>query len=165
MGRRVKRSEYGQQLREKQKVKCSYGMMEKQFHNLFVAADKAKGVTADNFFKALELRLDNVVFRMGLGRSRSEARQLVRHNHVLVNGKRLNIPSAKMKIGDEISIKEKSRANTSFELAGELYSKRVALPWFEVDHTKLSGKLTADPTRDDIQMVVKDRLIVELYSK
>jgi len=165
MGRRVKKSEYGLQLREKQKVKCSYGLLEKQFHNQFVAADKAKGVTSENFFRGLELRLDNVVYRMGFGRSRNESRQLVRHNHIHVNGKRLNIPSAKVKIGDEVTVKDKSRTMVGFELAAELYGKRVPLPWFDVDHTKLSGKVTANPTRDDIQMAVKDRLIVELYSK
>ncbi|MEZ4740943.1 MAG: 30S ribosomal protein S4 [Bdellovibrionota bacterium] len=147
VGRRIKKSEYGLQLREKQKVKYSYGLLEKQFRNQFFAADKAKGVTADTFFRGLELRLDNVVYRMGFGRSRNEARQLVRHNHIYVNGKKLNIPSAKVKVGDEITVKEKSRSMSGFELATELYGKRVPLPWFEVDHSKLTGKVTQSNER------------------
>lgn len=160
-----KLSEYGMQLREKQKVRRVYGLMEKQFRNAFSKANTAKGVTAENFFRSLELRLDNVVFRMGFARSRNESRQIVSHNHILVNGKRVNIPSALVKVGDEVSVTSKSHAAPMFALAGELYSKRVALPWFNVDHSKFSGKITANPTRDDIQMAVRDRLIVELYNK
>ena len=160
--RRGKQTEYGNQLREKQKVKRVYGMMEKQFRSLFASSDKRKGITSENFFNSLELRLDNVVYRMGFARSRNEARQLVSHKHILVNGKRCNIPSAVVSVGDEVTVKEKSRTNTGRELSAELYGKRVALPWFDVDHTKLSGKITAQPTREDIQLAVKDRLIVEL---
>lgn len=162
---RRKLTEYGRQLREKQKVKRTYGMMENQFLRLFKAADKKKGVTSDTFFSSLELRLDNVVYRMGFARSRNEARQVVSHNHVLVNGKRMNVPSASMKVGDEISIKEKSQPMALFTDAAEQVSKRVALPWVEVDNKKFVGKITANPTREDIQMAVQDRLIVELYNK
>jgi small subunit ribosomal protein S4 len=158
-------SEFATQLREKQKVRRTYGLMEKQFRNTFTKASKAKGVTSENFFKALELRLDNVVFRMGFARSRNESRQIVSHNHVLVNGKRVNVASALVKVGEEVSITAKSHAAPMFGLASELYSKRVALPWFNVDHSKFSGKITGNPTRDDIQMAVRDRLIVELYNK
>lgn len=164
-GKRAKISEYGTQLREKQKVRRSYGLMEKQFRSLFEAASNKKGVTSETFFRSLELRLDNVVYRMGFARSRNEARQLVRHNHILVNGKRLNIPSASIKVGDEISIPEKSQKIKTFESAKEVYASRVPLNWFEVDHSKFSGKIVSAPNREDIQMPVTDRLIVELYSK
>lgn len=163
--KRTKSSEYGIQLREKQKVKRTYGMTEKPFKNLFDQAFKEKGITSDKFFNKLERRLDNVVFRMGFAASRQEAKQVVRHNHILVNGKRLNIPSASMRVGDEISLAEKSKTKETFKRAEELYQKRPTLPWIEVDHSKNIGKITAEPTRDDIGMAVKDRLIVELYSK
>jgi small subunit ribosomal protein S4 len=164
-GRRAKVSEYGSQLREKQKVRRSYGLMENQFRTMFQAAAKKRGVTAEIFFKDLELRLDNVVFRMGFARSRNEARQVVRHSHILVNGKRCNIPSATMSVGDEITLKPKSQSSAMFGLAAELFSKRPALQWLEVDHSKFSGKVSGLPTMEDIQMPVKERLIVELYSK
>ena len=163
--RRTKISEFGMQLREKQKVRRTYGLLEKQFRNLFQASAKQRGVTAEIFFRNLELRLDNVCYRMGYGRSRNEARQVVRHNHILVNGKRCNIPSKRVKVGDEITLAPKSQSSAMFKLAGELYEKRAALSWFEVDHGKHTGKITALPTRDDIQMPVTERLIVELYSK
>jgi len=163
--RRAKLSEYGVQLREKQKVRRVYGMLEGQFKRLFQASEKKRGVTSEIFFRNLELRLDNVVFRMGLARSRSEARQVVKHNHVFVNGKRCNVPSLTVKVGDEISVKESSREKPSFVASAELYKRRLPLNWFEVDHTKFSGKVVAEPQRDDIQLAVTDRLIVELYSK
>ena len=163
--RRSKTSEYCGQLREKQKVRRAYGLLERQFRNEFARSAQERGVTAELFFRKLETRLDNVVFRMGFARSRNEARQVVRHNHILINGKRCNIPSAKVKVGDEVSVSSKSQKSAMFGLASELYGKRAALPWFEVDHSKFTGKITALPTRDDIQMPVKERLIVELYSK
>ena len=163
--KRGKLSEFGTQLREKQKVKRIYGMLEKQFRNTFKRSAAERGVTSDIFYRNLELRLDNVVFRMGFARSRSEARQVVRHNHVLVNGKRCNIPSALMKVNDVISLSEGSHKVVGFGLAAELYAKRAALPWFSVDHSKHAGKIVANPTRDDVHMPVKERLIVELYSK
>lgn len=163
--RRAKISEYGGQLREKQKVRRVYGMLEGQFRRLFQASAKTKGVTSEVFFKNLELRLDNVVFRMGLARSRSEARQVVKHNHILVNGKRCNVPSLAVRVGDEISVKESSREIVGFAASAELYKRRMPLTWFEVDHSKFSGKVVSDPQREDIQLAVTDRLIVELYSK
>ena len=163
--RRAKLSEYGSQLREKQKVRRVYGMLEKQFRSTFQAAASKRGVTAEIFFNDLELRLDNVVYRMGFARSRNEARQVVRHNHVLVNGKRVNIPSARASVGDEITIAPKSQQKAQFKLSSELFEKRSALPWIEVDHSKFVGKVSAMPTRDDIQLPVRERLIVELYSK
>lgn len=163
--RRSKLSEYGSQLREKQKVRRLYGLMEKPFRNLFAQSNKEKGVTSENFFRKLELRLDNVVYRMGYARSRQEARQVVRHNHILLNGKRCNIPSARLKVGDEVSLKEKSKEKAIFIDADALYQKRPSLPWFEVDRSKNIGKITAEPTRDDIGFAVKERLLVELYSK
>src|SRR6185312_11546347 len=163
--RRSKLSEYGGQLREKQKVKRVYGMLEKQFRLTFKRSVAERGVTSDIFFRNLETRLDNVVYRMGFARSRNEARQVVRHNHVLVNGHRCNIPSASMKVGDTISIAEKSAKKAQFQLSSELFGKRAALPWFSVDHAKGTGKMVANPTRDDIHLPVKERLIVELYSK
>ncbi len=163
--RRAKLSEYGSQLREKQKVKRVYGLLEKQFRLSFQRSAEERGVTAEIFFRNLETRLDNVVFRMGFARSRSEARQVVRHNHVLVNGARCNIPSALLKVGDELSLAPKSSKQAKFQLASELQSKRAALAWFQVDHSKHSGKIVSNPTRDDIHLPVKERLIVELYSK
>lgn len=163
--KRGKLSEFASQLREKQKVKRIYGMLEKQFRNTFKKAVAERGVTSDIFFRNLELRLDNVVFRMGFARSRNEARQVVRHNHILVNGKRCNIPSARMKINDEISLAPKSHKSSGVTLAADLFAKRAALPWFSVDHAKHAGKVVAHPTRDDVHMPVKERLIVELYSK
>ena len=163
--RRTKLSEYGSQLREKQKVRRAYGLLEKQFYSTFEQAARKRGVTAELFFRDLELRLDNVVFRMGFARSRNESRQVVRHNHILVNGRRCNIPSAKIGVGDEVSLVSSSIKKGQFNLAAEHFAKRPALPWVEVDHTKFAGKVKSLPTRDDIQLPVKERLIVELYSK
>ena len=163
--RRSKISEYGTQLREKQKVRRVYGMLEGQFKRLFQDSEKKRGVTSEIFFQNLELRLDNVVYRMGLARSRSEARQIVKHNHIIVNGKRCNVPSLAVKVGDEVAVKEGSREKTNFALSAELFKRRLPLSWFEVDHTKYAGKVVAQPQRDDIQLAVTDRLIVELYSK
>jgi len=163
--RRSKVSEYGSQLREKQKVKRVYGMLERQFRLTFAKSSAERGVTSEIFFRNLETRLDNVVYRMGFARSRNEARQVIRHNHLLVNGKRCNIPSARLKVGDEVALAAKSVKKGQFQLAAELQARRAALPWFQVDHSKSSGKILANPTRDDIHLPVKERLIVELYSK
>jgi small subunit ribosomal protein S4 len=160
-----KLSEFGQQLREKQKVKRVYGMQERQFRLTFQKAVKQRGVTSDLFFRRLELRLDNVLFRMGFARSRNEARQLVRHSHVMVNGRRSNIPSHTLALGDVVTIANKSQKAALFTLASELHSKRAQVPWVNVDHTKFEGKIVAEPQRDDLQLNVKERLIVELYSK
>jgi small subunit ribosomal protein S4 len=163
--RRSKLSEFGGQLREKQKVKRVYGMLEKQFRLTFQKSIAERGVTSDIFFRNLEMRLDNVVYRMGFARSRSEARQTVRHNHIMVNGKRCNIPSATMKVGDEVTVAGKSAKQGKFQASAELHARRATLPWFQVDHARGSGKVTAAPTREDVHLPVKERLIVELYSK
>lgn len=163
--RRTKTSEYGGQLREKQKVKRVYGMTERPFKNLFEKASFEKGITSEKFFNYLEKRLDNVVFRMGFAASRQAAKQVIRHNHILVNGRRLNIPSAILKVGDVINVVEKSVNGEAVKNGKLLYEKRPTLPWLEVDHGKNTGKITTEPQRDDIGMAVKERLIVELYSK
>lgn len=139
--------------------------MENQFRSTFDAASKKQGVTSEIFFSNLELRLDNVVYRMGFARSRQEAKQIVRHNHIRVNGKKLNIPSCTLRVGDEVSLAPKSEKHARFADSADLYTKRPALPWIDVDHTKHVGKVVGVPTRDDIQLNVKERLIVELYSK
>ncbi|MBP9708555.1 MAG: 30S ribosomal protein S4 [Oligoflexales bacterium] len=163
--RKSKLSEYGTQLREKQKVRRVYGVLERQFRKFFKEAERIRGVTSEIFFRNLELRADNVVFRMGFARSRQEARQIVRHNHILVNGKRMNIPSARIEVGDSVTICPKSQNMALFKLAEEHYKKRPVLNWLNVDAPKFAGKVVAAPTRDDIQLAVKERLIVELYSK
>jgi small subunit ribosomal protein S4 len=163
--RRSKLSEYGTQLREKQKVKRVYGVLERQFRIFFRRSVAERGVTSDIFFRRLELRLDNVVYRMGYARSRNEARQVVSHNHILINGKRCNIPSAQVRVGDEVSLAPKSQKRPQFASAAELYGKRATLAWFSVDHGKGTGKIVQNPSRDDIHLPVKERLIVELYSK
>lgn len=163
--RRAKSSEYGVQLREKQKVRRTYGLMETPFRNQFQKAATERGITADLFFQRLEMRLDNVVYRMGFARSRQEGKQIVRHNHILVNGKRVNIPSVVLRAGDTVAVTTKSKQMGTFAMAQETYKKRPLLPWLEVDGTQLSGKVIALPQRADIQMNVKERLVVELYSK
>lgn len=163
--RRGKLSEFGQQMREKQKVKRAYGILERPFRNIFAKAVKERGVTSEIFFRRLELRLDNVVFRMGFARSRQEAKQVVRHNHINVNGRRVNISSAVLKVGDEVRLSEKSAEKGMFQSADALYQKRPALRWVQVDHAKHVGKIIAEPQRDDIGLAVKERMIVELYSK
>ena len=163
--KRGKLSEFGQQLREKQKVRRVYGLTEKTMRNTFEKASADRGITPDVFFRKLEQRLDNVVYRMGFARSRTEARQIVRHNHILVNGKRVNIPSAAVDTGDLVAVSEKSRTMPVFTLAADLFSKRAAIRWLDVDHKGLTGKVTAVPTREDIHLNVKERMIVELYSK
>ena len=164
-GKRGKMSEYSTQLREKQKVKRVYGMGEKAFRTQFDLSVKKRGVTSELFFESLELRLDNVVYRMGFARSRSEARQLVRHNHILVNGRRCNIPSARSSVGDVVAVAVKSHEIPGVQRSSEVFQERVPLQWVEVDHTKHEGKVIKAPTREDIQLLVKERLIVELYSK
>lgn len=163
--KRGKLSEFGLQLREKQKVRRVYGIFERPFRNIFKRAVKQRGVTSEIFFQNLELRLDNVVFRMGFATSRQDAKQVVRHNHILVNGERVNIPSATLSVGDEVSVVPRSVKVGRFTIAGDLYTKRPTLPWFQVDHSKFTGKVVALPKRDDIQLNVKERLIVELYNK
>ena len=161
---RKKVSEYGQQLREKQKVKRIYGVQEGQFRSYYEKADRMKGITGENMLSLLERRLDNVIYRMGIGVSRAQARQLVNHGHFLVNGRKVNIPSYIIKVGDVVTVKESKNSNKFFE---ELKaSKGGNLPkWLEFDNAKLEGKILALPERDDIDSQISEHMIVELYSK
>ena len=161
-----KMSEYGLQLREKQKAKFIYGVLEKPFRNNFERAKKMKNGTAgENLLIILELRLDNVLFRMGYGRTRKEARQIVDHKHVLVNGKRVNIPSYQVKAGDVIEIAEKYKSAQRYKDILEVTDGRLVPAWLEADHNNLSGTVKEVPTRDMIDVPVNEMLIVELYSK
>jgi len=162
---RKRLSEYGQQLREKQKAKRIYGVLESQFRKYFDIADRTPGITGENLLKQLELRLDNVVFRMGLGRSRTEARQVVRHNLVTVNGKKVNIPSYQVKVGDVVQVREKSRSMDRFKEILAVTDRRAIPEWMHSDHTELKGVINAIPTREQIPTDVRETLIVELYSK
>ena len=162
---RKKVTEYATQLREKQKAKRIYGVSEKQFHMYYVEADRRKGVTGENMLSLLERRLDNVVFRLGFGVSRSQARQLVNHAHITVNGKKVNIPSYIVKAGDVIAVKENKVNNTFFKELKERKPNGVIPKWLEADMENLSGKVIALPVREDIGMDIREQLIVELYSK
>ena len=161
-----KMSEYGLQLREKQKAKFIYGVLEKPFRNNFERAKKMKNGTAgENLLIILELRLDNVLFRLGYGRTRREARQIVDHKHVLVNGKRVNIPSYQVKAGDVIEIAEKYKSAQRYKDILEVTDGRLVPAWLEADHNNLSGTVKEMPSRDMIDVPVNEMLIVELYSK
>ncbi|KSV59633.1 30S ribosomal protein S4 [Acetivibrio ethanolgignens] len=161
-----KMSEYGLQLREKQKAKFIYGVLEKPFRNNFAKAQKLKyGTTGENLMILLELRLDNVLFRLGFARTRKEARQIVDHKHVLVNGKQINIPSYEVKAGDVIEIKEKFKSAQRYKDILEVTGGRLVPGWLEADQEKLSGVVKEIPTRDQIDVPVNEVLIVELYSK
>ena len=162
---RKKQSEYGLQLREKQKAKRIYGVLETQFHNYFEKASKQKGITGENLLRLLEIRLDNVVYRAGFGRSRTEARQVVRHNHIEVNGKKVNIPSYQVKVGDVITVKEQSKGIQRFKDIFETTSSRTAPQWMDVNFDQCQITVTALPARDQIDIPVEETLIVELYSK
>ncbi|MBE6030694.1 MAG: 30S ribosomal protein S4 [Clostridiales bacterium] len=160
---RKKMSDYGTQLREKQKTKRFYGLQETQFRNLFDKAARKKGMTGENLLILLESRLDNVVFRLGFASSRKEARQLVTHSHFTVNGKKVNIPSYEVKAGDVIKVKEKSTNSPKFK---EVKEMSITVPsWLTVDVEKLEGKVVTLPTRSEIDTPVAEHLIVELYSK
>ncbi len=159
-------SEYGQQLREKQKAKFIYGMLEQPFRNLFARAQKMKtGTAGENLMTLLELRLDNVMFRLGYGRTRKEARQIVDHKHVLVNGKCVNIPSYTLKAGDKIEIKEKFKNTQRYKDIFEVTDGRTVPAWLEANHEAFTGVVKEIPTRDQIDVPVNEVLIVELYSK
>ncbi|MBC7958762.1 MAG: 30S ribosomal protein S4 [Vallitaleaceae bacterium] len=162
---RIKLSEYGMQLREKQKAKRIYGVLETQFRNYFEEADRQKGITGDNLLITLETRLDNVAYKAGLGRSRTEARQIIRHNHTLVNGKRVNIPSYLVKAGDVLTIKEKSHGIQRFKDIFESTGSRPVAEWLDVDLENYVVKVVSIPTREQITVPVLETLIVELYSK
>lgn len=158
-------SEYGLQLREKQKAKFIYGVLEKPFRNYFKRAEKMNGMTGDNLMTLLELRLDNVIFRLGFARTRKEARQIVDHKHVLVNGKAVNIPSYLIKAGDTIEIKEKSKSSQRYKDILDATAGRVVPEWLEADSENLKGAVKSLPTRAAIDVPVDEMLIVELYSK
>lgn len=162
---RKKLSEYGLQLREKQKVRRFYGVLESQFAKYFEMANKQKGITGENLLAILETRLDNVVYRLGFGSSRAESRQLVVHGHFEVNGKKVNIPSYLIKVGEVIAIKEKSRGSEKIKAVIEANSGRVVPKWLDVNKDTLEGKVIAYPQRDDIDLETEEHLIVELYSK
>jgi small subunit ribosomal protein S4 len=161
-----KTSEYGLQLREKQKAKFIYGVLEKPFRNMFANAQKMKvGTAGENLMTLLELRLDNVVYRMGYGRTRKEARQIVDHKHILVNGKGVNVPSYSLKAGDTIEIKEKFKNTQRYKDILEVTDGRTIPAWLEANHEALTGVVKEIPTRDKIDVPVDEVLIVELYSK
>ena len=157
--------EYGLQLREKQTARRYYGVQEKQFLHYYELADKKEGVTGENLLTILECRLDNIVYRMGLASSRKEARQLVRHAHFTLNGKKVDIPSIICKTGDVIALKDKSRASDKFKALAELMETAVTPKWLEVSTSDLSAKVIALPKREDIDFPFEEQLIVELYSK
>ena len=162
-GRKI--SEYGMQLREKQKAKFIYGVLEKPFRNYYTRAKKMRGMVGENLMVLLELRLDNVLFRAGLGRTRMETRQIVDHKHVLVNGKCVNIPSYTVKPGDKIEIKEKVKGYQRYKDVLETTEGRLIPDWLEADHETLTGTVKEIPTREQIDVPVNEVLIVELYSK
>ncbi len=163
--RRAKISEYGQQLREKQKIKYYYGVLEKQFRRFFKEANRQEGSTGENLIKLLERRLDNVVYRMGFASTRRFARQLVTHGHILVNGKKVTIPSYIVKEGDRIEIREKSKNNPQIQRSLELTNQTGIAPWVDVDKEKMVGVFTRIPEREEVNIPVDERLVVELYSK
>ena len=156
-------TEYGLQLREKQKVKRAYGILEKQFRRYYEEAVRMKGVTGENMLSLIERRLDNVVYRMGIGASRSECRQIVNHGQITVNGRTVNIPSFIVKVGDIIAIKENKK---ELEMFKQLKDIKIVMPkWLEFDAQALTGKVLALPTREDIDLGIKEHLIIELYSR
>ena len=158
-------SEYGLQLREKQKAKFIYGVLEKPFRNYYTKAEKMEGQTGENMMILLERRLDNVVFRMGFSRTRRETRQMVDHKHILVNGKCVNIPSYLVKAGDVIEVKEKAKSSQRYKDALEVTAGRLVPAWLDVDQENLRGTVKELPSRDEIDVPVNEMLIVELYSK
>lgn len=163
--RRKQPSDYGVQLREKQKLKRMYGLLEKQFHGSFVSADRKKGITGTNLLVGMERRLDNMVFRMGFASSRNEARQLITHRHFLVNGRTVNIPSCLLKAGDELSLKEKSRQIVCIQEALATVARRGVPQWIELNKEGFKATVKNLPTREELTMPVKEQLVVELYSK
>jgi small subunit ribosomal protein S4 len=162
---RPKFSEYSIQLREKQKLRRIYGVLEGQFRLYFKMADRAKGVTGETLLQLLERRMDNMVYRMGFSTSRSEARQLVRHGHFTVNGRKVNIPSYLVKTGDVVGVRESSRQVVRIQESIELAQRRGVPDWLEVNAVEWSGRVKALPTRSDLTMPINEKLVVELYSK
>ncbi|MBQ7756815.1 MAG: 30S ribosomal protein S4 [Oscillospiraceae bacterium] len=163
--KRKKVSEYGLQLREKQKLKFIYGMLEKQFHHYFELAEKMEGQAGSNLLTMLETRLDNVVFRMGLAMTRREARQLVVHGHFDVNGSRVDIPSYRIKVGDVISLRENSKKSTKFKEIVEATNGRIVPTWLDMNKDAQTAKVTRLPVKEDLDYEIEEHLIVELYSK
>ncbi len=163
--RKPRLSDYAGQLREKQKLKQMYGVLERQFHNYYVKASTQKGATGFNLLLMLEQRLDNVIYRMGFGRTRSEARQMVSHGAIEVNGKRVNIPSYQVKVGDVVSIREKSRNQSRIAESFSIATQAGMPDWLDVDEKGLKGTFKALPTRDQILPDINESLVVELYSK
>ncbi len=163
--RRRKRSDYGEQLREKQKVKRIYGIGERQFRGYYHRATRMKGVTGDSLIQLLERRLDNVVYRMGFSSDHAEARQLVRHGHFKINGRRVNIPSYLVRAGDVLEVKEKSRKITRIIEALSAVERRGVPAWIEIDKESFKGSVKALPTRADVTLPIREQLIIELYSK
>jgi small subunit ribosomal protein S4 len=162
---RVKFSEYSVQLREKQKLRRMYGVLEGQFRRYFQMADRAKGVTGETLLQLLERRLDNIVYRVGFATSRSEARQLVRHGHFRVNGRKVNVPSYLVRAGDTVSVRERSQKVTRIQGALELAQRRGVPDWLEVTPESFAGRVKALPVRSDLTMPINEKLVVELYSK
>ena len=158
-------SDYAVQLREKQKVKRIYGMLEGQFRRYFKMAESARGVTGENLLMLLERRLDNTLFRLGFANSRTQARQIVRHNHVLVNGKKVNIPSYLVSVGEVITVKERSKKNQAINDSLDAVARRGVPSWLELDRDNLKGSIKSMPERHEITMPIQEQLIVELYSK
>ncbi|HUU40439.1 MAG TPA: 30S ribosomal protein S4, partial [Desulfatiglandales bacterium] len=158
-------SDYGMQLREKQKAKRIYGILERQFRRYYEMAERQKGITGTNLLVLLERRLDNIVYRMGFASSRNQARQFVRHNHFTVNGKKVNIPSCQINIGDVVEVKEKSRKIGAITEAIEIFVRREKPTWLEVDGDNFHGTVKAFPNREELTMPINEQLIVELYSK
>ena len=163
--RRMKFTEYGLRLREKQKVRRIYGVLEKQFSRYFEKADRARGVTGENLLSLLERRLDSVIYRLGFARTRAEARQLVCHRHFLVNGKRVDIPSFIVKAGDTISLIERSQSKPLFTATFEQMDRRGVPEWLELDREKFTGTVKAMPNREEITLPIQEQLIVEYYSR
>ena len=160
-----KQREYGMHLREKQKTRRYYGVLEKQFKNYFVEADRKEGMTGENLLKLIERRLDNVVYRMGMAESRKEARQLVLHEHFELNGKKVNIPSIIVRAGDVVSVRENFRSSAKCKSLVEGLQTKTAPKWLDVDKTALSAKVVALPAREDIDFEINEQMIVEFYSK
>jgi small subunit ribosomal protein S4 len=164
--RKAKIVGYGLQLREKQKVRRVYGVLERQFRNTYEKAAQAKGITGENLMGALERRLDSVIYRMGLGTSRAQSRQIVRHGHIEVNGRKCDIPSAQLKPGDVVAVRESSKNNPTILAARDTTAHAPAPGWIEVDREALRGRITSLPKRDElVQIQLNEQLIVELYSK
>jgi small subunit ribosomal protein S4 len=160
-----KTSDYGIQLREKQKIKRIYGLSEKQFHLFFERADRQKGITGTNLLVSLERRLDNVVYRLGFASSRSQARQLVQHSHFLVNGKKVNIPSFEVKVGDSVEVRERSRTMQLIQDSMDAVVRRGVPQWLDLEKENLKGMVKTLPVREDLTMPMQEQLVVELYSK